>query len=734
MPRARRAPVDRMEAAVRRCAAVVEDKLRAADASLTMGGEPTFVPLVPNGPEWSVDALGPTKLGYARRLAARLLARVPAGALILETSGKHYPGEPIPRWSLHVQWRTDGVPLWRDSGLLWSEASEAAPKRPRGLRAARGLLVALARKLGASTSGITALTEPDDARTELAGGFALPLDHDGTRWISDRWLGAGERAAGRTELRLLVGDSWAGLRLPLATLREGALKRAIVVESRGGRLVVFLPPLLFDAYAQLVAAIEDTVRDQGCGPVVLTGYLPTSDARWRSFGVAADPGVIEANLPPAPDWAGYREWVVKAAEAAAEVGLCMRKLQFNGRALGSGGGAHLCFGGPTVDESPFLLRYDLLPSVLRFWQHHPALAYLFTGQFVGPSCQAPRVDETLPDALGQLDLACQGMRTLAPPGERFMLQGLFRDLLTDRAGNTHRAEISIDKLWNAGASNGMLGLLEFRAFETHPDPEVMARTGLLVRALLAALMERPFGAPFRDWGRRLHDEFFLPSLLWRDLETVVAWLREAGVPFETEWLRPVWDFRFPEVGRLEVEGGAIVLRPALEPWPMLAEQPDGGATSRAVDSSLERLEVSVPEMLAEQGALLVNGVRVPLRRAADANAGPAPALAGVRFKAFYLMTGLHPHIRAHAPLAFEWIGRTSGRVEAAARWHPWHPDGGVYPGLPADEEEARERARARWTPLASAVGARRPVPRVPRGAVDCFTLDLRRCPHAEPPP
>ncbi len=697
---------------VEACAAAVEALLARSGVELTMGGEPTFVPLAPRGPEWSVDALGPQKLGFARRFAAGLIRDLPAGAVLLEASGKHYPGEPVPRWCLHVQWRDDGRPLWGDPALLRVDDDTG---RPGDLGAARALATALARALGLEEF-LRHAEEPSLATSVSAGACVLPLDRRDGAWVSDRWT------SGRKALRLLPGDSWAGLRLPLGDLREAVIRRALVVEARHGGLVVFIPSLWFDDYAALLAVVEAEVAALGCGPIVLAGYLPPASPRWMSLGLAADPGVIEANLPPSRTWADYRGWIARLHRLAGETGLCARKLHYNGRITGTGGAAHLCFGGPVAEHGPFFTRPDLLPSVLRFWQHHPALSYAFSGQYVGPSSQAPRPDESLPDALEQLELACRGVATIGTPCDRGMLDLLFRDLLTDRGGNTHRAEISVDKLWNPATPNGRMGIVEFRAFETHPDPEVLARTGLLVRAVLARLLHRPVRRPFREWGRRLHEEFFLPTVLWRDLVAICAGLERHGIAFDPEWLRPVWELRFPELGRLATGAGALVFRAALEAWPMLGEQTHGSTTSRSVDSSLERLEAALPCSGPEPGGhLFVNGRRAPFRRRGD------HWIAGVRYRAFHLVPGLHPHIPSHAPLRLEWVDARTGRVTAAARYHVWHPRGENYPDLPADEAEAVARRHERWVPDPAPVGESRD-PTTPLVGVRGCTLDLRHGP------
>jgi len=717
-----------LDAAVHRCASAVEAALAAAGARLTMGGEPTFVPLRPAGAEWSGEALGPTKLHCARQFADALLTTAMPGGVVIETPGKLYPGEDQPRWALQLHARTDGTPLWRDRTLL---RRDDAAEGGATLENAGALARALAVELALDPACVLAVDEPAEHATGGAGaprpcGYALPLDDRAGTWVTDRWPYPSGHVLVDEE------DRWLGLRLPLGDLPPDALRRALTVETHAGQLAVFVPSLLFDAYARLLSVIERTVRRLDAGPIVLAGYAPPPDPQFLALGLTPDPGVIEANVPPCATWEVYQRWLDELYRTAGAVGLCARKLHFNGRVTGTGGGAHLCFGGPTPAESPFLARAGLIPSILRFWQRHPVLSYAFTGQYIGPTSQAPRPDETLPDRLVELALACEGVDEVCRPDALIQFDRLFRHLLADGGGNTHRTEISVDKLWNPLMSNGCLGLLEWRAFETLPGARALGCVALLVRAILACLLVRPCSEPFIDWGPRLRDRFLLPSFLWLDLVAIIHELRAAGLPFQTEWLTEAWEFRFPRLGVLDTPHGAVEVRQALEVWPVISEQTDGAITSRVVDSSLDRIEFRLGDPgAAARGRLLVNGRAVTFRCERDVCA------AGVRFRAFTLPTSYHPHVPAHAPLLIEWVDAATGTVTAAARWHSWHPQGGAYPDLPADAAEASARAAARWVSDSATCGQTRPAPPHDHGqGAHEYTLDLRRCgpPPLQPPP
>lgn len=710
---------------VRACADAVEKTLSAAGVQLTMGGEPTFVPLRPEGAEWTTAALGPTKLGYARHFAQALLARARPGAVILETSGKHYPGEPLPRWALLLQWLPEAEagaagPLWRDRRRLKHDGAPGAHVAADLTR----FIEALLDRLGLRRAQTIPLAEA--AAPDQSVGWAVPLDHMDGEWRGDDW--AAELGAGPAPL--LVGDSLAGLRLPLARLSEDRLRRALTVELREGSLTVFVPPLLHEGYVALVRAIEAALETCGLRDVVLAGYAPPYDAaRLPTIGFASDPGVIEVNLEPCADWAAYELQLRELYAAAADVGLCARKFQHNGREVGTGGGAHIVFGGPAPERSPFFLHPALLPSAIRYFQRHPALSYAFTGLYMGPSSQAPRIDESTYEALYELEIACDGAARLGSPWNLQLFDLLFRDLLMDRSGNTHRAEISVDKLWNPFAGNGRLGLVEFRAFETHPEASGLALAGLLVRAVLARLAAKPVSEPFIRWHGALHDRFFLPAFVWEDLVAVCEDLRAHGIPFDSAWLRPLWEWRFPEIGRLETaaagESCSIVFRQALEAWPLLGESPNAGGVARTVDASMDRIEAFVADAaVLERGLLLVNGHPCAFRPATEG------ASTGIRYRAFYLYPALQPHRAVDTPLLIEWVDKTTLTVAAAARWHVWNPRDATYPDRPADAAEAAARRAARWEPWTRTLGQPRFVPKVEFAPESQHTLDLRRCPSA----
>ncbi|HEX2101256.1 MAG TPA: transglutaminase family protein, partial [Candidatus Synoicihabitans sp.] len=673
-------------AAIQACGDAVEAVLTRSGVQLTMGGEPTFVPFEPTGAEWATAALGPTKLGYARRFARQLVASAYSGAAIFETAGKHYPGEPLPRWAVLIQWLADGPPLWRDAARLKSDLTPGSHTRDDAQRT----ITRLATALGVTGSTIAPLADSNSLEQVL--GYVLPLDHDGHTWRTEDW----SPDIGRGTIELLYGDSYAGLRLPLARLAEGRLKRALTIEISAGSLTIFIPPLLLEAYVNLLGHLEHVLTELDLRECVLAGYAPPPDPRLPTIGLASDPGVIEVNLAVCATWADYDRQLNLLYAIARETGLCARKLHFNGRVTGTGGGAHLVFGGPQGLLSPFFAFPALLPSLIRYFQHHPSLSYVFTGQYLGPSSQAPRIDESTFEALYELEIACAGAERFGSPANLPLFDLLFRDLLMDRSGNTHRAEISVDKLWNPFAGNGRLGLVELRAFETHPDAAALSLTGLFVRAIFARLCADPLQAPFIRWAGELHDRFFLPAFIWQDLTTIVDDLRTHGIPFDMEWLRPLWEWRFPKLGEftLEVPAGEkdqramrVEFRQALEAWPLLGESPNAGTVSRTVDSGMDRLEASVSgPALREGGVLLVNGLPCEFRVAGDT------AACGIRYRAFYLTPALHPHVPVHAPLLIEWLDRATLTVVAAARWHVWNHSGEPYPDRPKDEAEALARA------------------------------------------
>jgi uncharacterized protein (DUF2126 family) len=699
------------------CGVAVEASLERSGVLLTMGGEPTFVPISPSGAEWQTAALGPTKLAYARKLARELVRTAFPGAVVLETSAKHYPGEPLPRWALLVQRLADGRPLWRDITRLRADTTAGTHTAEHAKKFIHALATAL------SLTGSKPLPLAEITGPTVIVGHVLPLDHDDQKWITDDW----SPVYGTTALGLFAGESAAGLRLPLAQLGEKNLRRALTAESRDGTLTIFVPPLLLPAYVDLLAKIEATLASLQLKDVVLCGYAPPPDPALPTVGLASDPGVLEINVAPCATWTDYDRQLEQLYTAAHTSGLCARKLQFNGREVGTGGGAHLVFGGPAGLTSPFFAFPALLPSVIRYWQHHPALSYAFTGAYMGPSSQAPRIDESTYEALYELEIACAGAESLGSPQNLALFDLLFRDLLMDRSGNTHRAEISVDKLWNPFAPNGRLGLVEFRAFETHPARAVQSVTGLFVRAILARLALAPFKAPFVRWGGELHDRFFLPAFVWDDLVAICADLKAHGLAFDPEWLRAPWAWRFPALGEFALADKQhgefrIEFRQALEAWPLLGESPNAGTVARTVDASLDRIEARITHAkLLESGLLLVNGLPCEFRATTDGGAA-----CGVRYRAFYLTPSLQPHVPVHAPLLIEWVDRATLTVIAAARWHVWNPRHVAYADAPATAEAAAARRAERWEPWPHTLGQARFVPKIDFPPEGRHTLDLRR--------
>jgi uncharacterized protein (DUF2126 family) len=416
-------------------------------------------------------------------------------------------------------------------------------------------------------------------------------------------------------------------------------------------------------------------------------------------------------------------------EAALRSGLHSEKYMLDGRQEGSGGGNHITLGGPTALASPFVVRPDLLASLITFVQHHPALSYLFTGLFVGPTSQAPRVDEARHDALYELEIALARLGDRAQPTPPWLGDWLLRHLLVDVAGNTHRAEICIDKLFDWRSPHGRQGLVELRAFEMPPHPRMVAAQVILARALVAAFAREPYRHRLVRWGTELHDRFLLPHWLWRDMEEVLEFLEVRGVALPAEAYRPFVEFRCPVVGRVEAGGVALEVRNALEPWPVLGEEPGLGGTARCVDSSLERIEIRSEGMEAERWAVLVNGIALPLRPTGTAG----EHVGGVRFRAWAPASALQPHLGIHHPLRIDLWDRWGRRSVAAGAYHVWHPEGRAYDAAPLTRFEASARRARRFT-------AEGPLPqgRIPRpGRVDPEfpnTLDLRRLPGDRPMP
>jgi uncharacterized protein (DUF2126 family) len=743
----------------------VDADLNAQDVRLTMGGEPTFVGIdEPESPQWNIEALGAMKRTRGMALIQSLRKRTAHGALLHYGQGKWYPGELLPRWALSFFWREDGVAIWENIDLIANEDQDY------GLDTADAFLFmeALARRLEVSAENLMPAYNAEAESTEPAG-YILPLRRRQPSgklcWSSQLWFPRPER------LLLSPGDSPLGYRIPTESMRwvapdelkydfEAApfgnrvklpssptrrmdlfertpppdplparsitsetatelIRPSLCLQAREGRLHVFLPyaPQLAD-YLDLVAAVEDTCEYLH-KPVWLEGYAPPCDQRLRSFSVTPDPGVLEVNLPPASNWDELEQINTLLFEEARRNRLTAEKFAYDGSHIATGGGNHIVLGGATVLDSPFLRRPDLLRSMVAYWQNHPSLSYLFSGMYVGPTSQYPRVDEARMDALYELEIAFSHLPSSdCPP---FVVDGLFRNLLVDVTGNSHRAEFCIDKLYPPEGLGSRLGLLELRAFEMTPHVRMSLMEMLLIRALISTFWKRPFEGRLVRWGSALHDRFMLPYFVRRDFSDVLTQLRRSGYNFEERWFASHLEFRFPKIGSIAAEGVELELRQALEPWNVLAEETTSGRTVRSVDSSLERIQVEVSGFTTDSRYVVAcNGRRVPLHPTGE----PGEAVAGVRYRARRLSTAVHPTIPVHTPLVFDIIDRWKERSIGRCTYHANSPDGDIYTARPANAKEAEDRRMERFRKSDDTLGLMG-APVEETNPIFPLTLDLR---------
>jgi uncharacterized protein (DUF2126 family)/transglutaminase-like putative cysteine protease len=500
------------------------------------------------------------------------------------------------------------------------------------------------------------------------------------------------------------------------------ISTALCIEPRGGRLHIFMPPMAtLEDFLDLIGLVE-TIAEERQQPVVIEGYLPPIDHRLQILKVTPDPGVIEVNVQPARNWQELTDITVGLYDDAHHTRLGTEKFQLDGKHTGTGGGNHIVLGGATPQDSPFLRRPDVLRSLICYWNNHPSLSYLFSGQFVGPTSQAPRVDEGCRDAIYELEIACEQIPE-GKPVPPWLVDRIFRNLMVDMTGNTHRAEICIDKMYSPDSSTGRLGLVELRGFEMPPHARMSLTQQLLVRSLIAWFWETPYRERPIRWGTALHDRFMLPTPLKADLQDVLRDLRQAGMPFEWDWFETHWNFRCPVIGTVNYDGIQMEVRTAIEPWYVLGEEPAGGATARYVDSSVERLQIHLSGLTSTRYAVTCNGRPVPLHPTAV----EGEFVAGVRYRAWQPPSCLHPTIPVHTPLTFDIVDLWQQRSIGGCRFHVDHP-GGLNPvSFPVNALEAECRRAARFLKHGH-TGGRIAVRAEPPNREFPFTLDLRLAP------
>ncbi|MDY7022361.1 MAG: transglutaminase family protein, partial [Cyanobacteriota bacterium] len=729
---------------------LVEKKLQELNVGLTMGGEPTFISIDDfESPQWRVEALGEDKRKLAEKLLKRLEKRFSIGGSLLHYGvGKLYPGELIPRWALGCYWRENGEKIWHNSEWLAGENQDYSYTQIE----LKNFIETLSKYLGVNPDFIIPAYE---SKTDELAGYILPIlpiqSEQSLHWMSCEWELSSDK------LYLIPGSSSLGFRLPLNKINwsknlvqeaqvplnhppvtaskhnlevdKNSIRIALTMEVRQGTVCVFLPPLTSNrCFLDLIAAIETTATEVKI-PVLIEGYPPPEKEGIISFQITPDPGVIEVNIHPASNWEELVEITTTLYEEARLCRLGTEKYLLDGRRISTGGGSHITIGGETVEKSPLLHRPDLLKSLISYWQNHPSLSYLFSGLFVGPSSQSPRLDEARHESLYELEIAFKALEQGSNIDPE-ILDSLLRNLLVDMTGNSHRTAFCIDKLFPIDNPRNQLGLLEFRAFAMAPHAQMSLVQMLLIRALVAWFWEVPYTQPLIRWGTTLHDRFMLPFFLEVDLREVLADLQSVGYQLELEWFAPFFEFRFPKYGEITKERVTLELRQAIEPWHVLGQDTTSRGTARYVDDSLERIQVLLKGAMGNSSNIdsflsrylvLCNGQQVPLKSTGIAG----EYVGGIRFRARQYFEGSHPATEIHHPLLVEIVDAATRHSIGGCTYHVNSPSGKLHSTFPINPREAESRTLERFVAQGHTPGEIKIEP-LNLDSEYPLTLDLRR--------
>ena len=682
---------------IRAALAAHDRRVEGCGVAIWLGAEPTFTDRHAESDEWLREALGDDKLARAERMVRRLAAANP-GCAIIRSRGRQYATESARRWNLGIYARRDRLAAWRG---------------PPDVAPAGG-------EVGDPAVFAAALAE---ALREDPGHARASESDEAPRWRV-AWRRDGQPTpaapagrAGRDDRGALVADT---------PVEDAAMTLACgLVRSDGDEvsiLQVDLPACETAAdFLYLLDRIAEAARRALVPALRLAGCAPPVDATVAWTTITPDPAVIEANVAPADGAAPLLDGLRDIAAAAADAGLSPYRLHYNGLETDSGGGGQVTLGGPSPALSPFLVRPRLLPALVRYLNRHPSLSYYFAPESVGAASQAPRPDEGTRENFLELDLAL-ALLDEHPAADGEVLWQALSPFLTDASGNRHRAELNIEKFCNPSlGARGELGLAEFRAFRMPRHAETLAAVAALLRAVVAMLADDPRPGPLVDWGDDLHDRFSLPFHLRNDLRTVLAELDAAGVGLPAVVADLLLDDGMRRLTELDLPGANLQVSRAVECWPLLGDVASQEASgSRLVDASTVRIELVIrsTDVSPPEGWTVACGGRaLPLHAARDAD-GDA-LVAGLRYRTFMPVGGLHPTALACTPL--ELLLRHPRRGAFSLTLHDWRPEGGAYPGLPDDLDDARARRAARCV-LARVES---PGPE-PRQAPARHVLDLRR--------